>query len=261
MAEIKRSTARTEQGIEVYESEIDRLCDEYIDRLNNPEDIKNRITFSGLLRYIYKHLFKPKQTDLIYNGKTSILDYGDIETLNRVYELFTDLCCRYQKEYTLNSFLTMTGISNDTINNWEKGIKIPNNNRYSSNYVSSSQNGIDNNIYNNSDISTYDKQYSSSALVNDIYNINNSNVNGENRVLPRELWVGFAKRVKQGSEQSLSESMLSGNLMAYATLKCWYGWKEEPQQLQVISETPHKTREEIALEFAEAQRPELPDLE
>ena len=49
-------------GIDVYEHKIYQLCDEYMERLKDSDDIKSRITFNGMLRYIsvsYTHLTLP----------------------------------------------------------------------------------------------------------------------------------------------------------------------------------------------------------
>ena len=204
------NTVRAENGAEVYEHEIKRLADEYISSLNDPDDIKNRITFSGLMRYIYNNFFKPTKDMVIYNNRSSILDYSDIWLLMDIYNIFIDLCTKYKQEYTKNKFLTMTGISDDTIKNWKKGVKIP------------AHNGM-----------------------------------------PSDAWVAFAKKLDENSENALSDSMLGGNLMAYAQLKCWYGWTETPQRIEVVGgQIPDQTAADIAARHriaGQAERPQLPD--
>ncbi len=197
-------------GIDVYEHKIYQLCDEYIERLKDPSDIKSRITFNGMLRYIYQNLFKPTQDMIIYNNRSSILDYSDINLLMDIYNIFIDICALYKKEYTKNRFITMTGISNDTLDNWKKGRKIP-------------------------------------------------AVEG----VPSSVWVAFAEKIKENSEQALSDSMLDGNLMAYAQLKCWYGWREEPQRIEMLNNGElQQSKEEIAAQypaFKNLPEPEKPD--
>lgn len=197
-------------GIDVYEHKIYQLCDEYMERLKDSDDIKSRITFNGMLRYIYQNLFKPTKDMIIYNNRSSTLDYSDIGLLMDIYNIFIDICALYKKEYTKNRFMTMTGISKDTLKNWEKGHKIP-------------------------------------------------TVDG----MPSSAWVDFAKKIKENSEQALSDSMLDGNLMAYAQLKCWYGWREEPQRIEMLNNgEPQQSREEIAQQFERiaGERPEMPEL-
>lgn len=203
------NTVRADNGAEVYEHEIYRLTDEYIAKLNDPDDIKNRITFSGLMRYIYNNLFKPDKNTVIYNNRSSVLDYSDIWLLMDVYNIFINLCTNNKQEFTKNKFMTMTGISKDTLNNWEKGVKIP------------AHNGM-----------------------------------------PSDLWVDFAKKINENSEMALSDSMLQGNVMAYAQLKCWYGWTESPQRIEVVgTQTPDQTAIDIAArhKIGQAERPERPE--
>jgi hypothetical protein len=55
----------------------------------------------------------------------------------------------------------------------------------------------------------------------------------------KHFWTDFTQLVNSNSEASLSTSMLQGNFMAYATLKCWYGWREDGQAtITQQSETP-----------------------
>lgn len=197
---MKNNTIVSNDGIEVYDTEIDRLVDDYIGTLNDENDIKNRITFSGLMRYIYNNLFKPTKDMVIRNNRNSILDYSDIALLMDVYNKYIDVCCKYKQEYTLNKFCNMTGISSDTIRNWQKGIKVP-------------------------------------------------TVEG----VSSDAWVCFAKKISENSEQALSESMLNGNLMAYAQLKCWYNWKEEPQQIAILSGSAPKMSESELEQIASKQ--------
>lgn len=198
-------------GVDVYEHKIYELCDEYMERLKDSDDIKSRITFNGMLRYIYQNLFKPTKDMIIYNNRSSVLDYSDIGLLMDIYNIFIDICALYKKEYTKNRFMTMTGISKDTLKNWEKGHKIP-------------------------------------------------TVDG----MPSSAWVDFAKKITENSEQALSDSMLDGNLMAYAQLKCWYGWREEPQRIEMVNNgEPQQSREEIAARHAAyigAEEPERPEI-
>lgn len=55
----------------------------------------------------------------------------------------------------------------------------------------------------------------------------------------KPLWLNFGKLLNECSEHALSQSMLQGNFMAYATLKCWYGWREDgPAAIAQQSEQP-----------------------
>lgn len=104
------NTIKTSQGIEVYESKIHELVDEYISDLDNPDDIKtNRGLFTGMIKYLYMQYFK-------HNS----LDYNDIELLDNIFNIYTSLCYRYGKRPTLLNFSIMIGISMDTLNSWKR---------------------------------------------------------------------------------------------------------------------------------------------
>ena len=81
--------------------------------------------------------------------------------------------------------------------------------------------------------------------------------------MPSDAWVAFAKKLDENSENALSDSMLGGNLMAYAQLKCWYGWTETPQRIEVVGgQIPDQTAADIAARHriaGQAERPQLPD--
>ena len=116
------NTIKTTDGIEVYESKIQILCDEYINTLNNPEDIYNNPSlFTGMLKYIYKHLFKPRKNDKVLYNSNSVLDTSNIELLDSIWNIYTELCYRYGKRPTLLNFSLLVGISNDTFTTWRQG--------------------------------------------------------------------------------------------------------------------------------------------
>ena len=116
------NTIKTTDGIEVYESKIQILCDEYINTLNNPEDIYNNPSlFTGMLKYIYKHLFKPRKNDKVLYNSNSVLDTSNIELLDNIWNIYTELCYKYGKRPTLLNFSLLVGISNDTFTTWRQG--------------------------------------------------------------------------------------------------------------------------------------------
>ena len=79
---------------------------------------------------------------------------------------------------------------------------------------------------------------------------NNRQIPDNNSGLPTSLWCDYSKRILNNSELALHNSMLDGNIMAYATLKCWYGWTETPQQINVISQGPQEKASAIAQKYA-----------
>ena len=105
------NTIKTTDGIEVYESKIQILCDEYINTLNNPEDIYNNPSlFTGMIKYIYRHLFK-----------NNPINNDDIGLIDNIWGIYTELCYKYSKRPTLLNFSLLVGINNDTFNAWKNG--------------------------------------------------------------------------------------------------------------------------------------------
>ena len=116
------NTVRAENGAEVYESRIHELADEYINTLADPESINNNPSlFTGMIKYIYKKLFKPNRNDKVLYNSNSVLDTGDIELLDNIWNIYTELCYRYNKRPTLLNFSLLVGIGNDVFNSWIRG--------------------------------------------------------------------------------------------------------------------------------------------
>ena len=117
------------QGAEIYRSKMHELADEYIYTLSeNTEEIFKIITkppaFRGMLKYIYVNLFKPKPGENIYQNtieRNCNLDYGDIETLDNIWDIYTELCYKYMQIPTMLNYSILTGISVDWIYDIEKG--------------------------------------------------------------------------------------------------------------------------------------------
>lgn len=116
------NTIKTTDGIEVYESKIYVLCDEYINTLNDPDDIYNNPSlFTGMLKHIYKYLFKPGKNDKILSNSNCRLDLSNIDLLDSIWTIYTDLCYRYSKRPTILNFSLMIGVDNTTIDSWRRG--------------------------------------------------------------------------------------------------------------------------------------------
>ena len=116
------NTVRAENGIEVYESRIHELADEYINTLEDPGSINNNPSlFTGMIKYIYKYLFKPGKNDKVLYNSNTVLDTGDIDTIDDIWSIYTELCYKYNKRPTLLNFSLLVGVSNDTFTTWEQG--------------------------------------------------------------------------------------------------------------------------------------------
>lgn len=127
------NTLQTASGSEVYTHEMLALFDEYLHQLDNPdEDIKKTGIFTGAMRYIYDNLFKPTESKL-YNAHTN-LDLEDIGTLNDVWAVYARLCYKYNHRPTILRFTILTGISEETFNNWSRRETRGNTSQYFESY-------------------------------------------------------------------------------------------------------------------------------
>ena len=116
------NTVRAENGVEVYEDKIKYYADEYINTLDDPESINNNPSlFTGMIKYIYKYLFKPGKRDKVLSNSNSNLDLSDIDLLDNIWGIYTELCYRYSKRPTILNFSLMIGVDNTTIDSWRRG--------------------------------------------------------------------------------------------------------------------------------------------
>lgn len=93
----------TLDDITVYESDIDRLCDDYINSLIDPEKIYNTSVFSGMLNFIYKRLVK----NIISADKAKRNNnYNNYVLLDKLFDIYKDLCSKYMQTPTILQFCT-----------------------------------------------------------------------------------------------------------------------------------------------------------
>lgn len=111
---MKDNAIETSAGIEVYQSKIQELCDEYIAGLTDQQQDyligQNKALFTGMIKYIYINHFKDNP-----------LNNNDIDMIDRVFNIYTSICYKYFKRPSLLGFSILTGISNDTFNAWKNG--------------------------------------------------------------------------------------------------------------------------------------------
>ena len=111
-----------ENGAEIYETKVHYFADEYINTLSDPESINNNPSlFTGMIKYIYKHLFKPGKKDKVLSNSNSNLDLSDIDLLDNIWNIYTELCYKYSKRPTILNFSLMIGVDNTTIDSWRRG--------------------------------------------------------------------------------------------------------------------------------------------
>ena len=111
------NTILSYNGIEIYQNDIDILCDEYINNLPMPDLIYTKSNvFLGLLDYIYKHSIKPIVK--LENGYNN-----DYKALDLIFNnLYIPLCYRFNKTPTVISFASFTHIDYETLTDIKNGI-------------------------------------------------------------------------------------------------------------------------------------------
>lgn len=104
------NSIKTVDGSEVYEDKILALADQYVAGLPDPDAMtaQNKAAFNGLLKYIqryYMRFHKPR--------------YKYIESYDELFNIYTELCYKYNKKPTILGFSVMCDISMDTLNQWK----------------------------------------------------------------------------------------------------------------------------------------------
>lgn len=127
------NTIRAANNIDIYEHRIYSLFDEYKETLSdNDKDcdimIRNVRYFKGALKHIYLQLFRPTvlYDSLSNTYSSSILDYNDTETLDRIWSIYVSLCYKYGIKPTVMQYGLMTGIQPWTIQQWANGSEVGN---------------------------------------------------------------------------------------------------------------------------------------
>ena len=110
----------TANGIEVYQSEIDIVCKEYIDSLFNPEMISKSSVFSGMLFEISKRIIKPFLEADKQNRNSK---QHNFELLNAVfYNIYIPVCNRFNICPSVLLFSVLCDISNEHLSDIRNGI-------------------------------------------------------------------------------------------------------------------------------------------
>ena len=105
-------------GSEVYQNEIDILCDEYINTLPIPDLIYSKASvFNGLLDYIYRKRLK-KIIDSNSNGYNN--NYNLLDCIFR--NIFKPLCHRFNKTITVINFCCFVNIDYSIVRDIRDGV-------------------------------------------------------------------------------------------------------------------------------------------
>lgn len=215
----------------VYMSRIHEIADSYIYNLADGDTktaqadresaIKKTPIFKGMLKDIYNNIFKITDKDKKYNNKACNVDYGDIDTLNDIWDIYTGLCYKYCQNPTMLNFSLMTGISTDTFNEWER----------------ENSRGF---IY-------YDLDG------NRIKDLPLWIMNHQGEEYKREVSSSHSDSVKRWlkeCESAAYDVAMSGNPGGMFILKANYGYTEAPRQIQMVGgDKPIQQAAEIAATY------------
>ena len=113
----KRNTVVVDQTIEVYENDIYRLVDEYIETVlqvspedyDAPKEYKAAVAdaFVDMIFYIADRIPKPSN--------------DNIELLDELFDVFVRICTRYNVLPTLEVFSFLVSINRSTFSDWMRG--------------------------------------------------------------------------------------------------------------------------------------------
>ncbi len=105
---MKDNTVTTENGIEVYTSQIAEIADRYIADLEDIDSIYTYEVFTDLLLYISDNM-------------PPLNNYDDITVLDNLFNIYKRLCSKYRVLPTLYDFSMMINIDPSTITRWMNG--------------------------------------------------------------------------------------------------------------------------------------------
>ena len=101
---MKDNSIKSEVGIEVYQNDIYRLVDEYIDT-ELDGDVENIAdNFVSMIFYIADNIQKPSN--------------DDIELLDNLFSIYVRICAKYKVLPTLEVFSFLVGIDRNTFTDW-----------------------------------------------------------------------------------------------------------------------------------------------
>lgn len=122
---------KTDSGgdVELYLTKVAEYAAEYEEYNPPDEERRNSEYFTALLHHIYRKVFKPTaanradfERNTYYNKhQNSILNYENIEGLDRIFDAYIDLCGRYKQIPTILGFCSMCGVDKDTVTTWANG--------------------------------------------------------------------------------------------------------------------------------------------
>jgi hypothetical protein len=104
---VKDNTVKSEVGIEVYQNDIYRLVDEYIDTELDGDAESVADNFVSMIFYISDNIQKPSN--------------DDIKLLDNIFNIYVRICAKYKVLPTLEVFSFLVGIDRNTFTDWAMG--------------------------------------------------------------------------------------------------------------------------------------------
>ena len=104
---VKDNTVKSEIGIEVYQNDIYRLVDEYIDTELDGDVESVADNFVAMIFYIADNIQKPS--------------HDDINLLDNLFNIYVRLCAKYKTLPSLETFSFLVGIDRNTFTDWAMG--------------------------------------------------------------------------------------------------------------------------------------------
>lgn len=93
---------------QIYANKIMAMADDYVcTMLNDPDDIRKKQCFAGMIKYISKQI-QPIDTD-------------NLVLLNDLWDIYTALCYKYNSVITIERYCILINISRETFYSWYKG--------------------------------------------------------------------------------------------------------------------------------------------
>lgn len=105
---VKDNVIKSEVGIEIYQNDIYRLVDEYIDTELDGDTESVADNFVSMIFYIADNIQKPS--------------HDDIELLDNIFDIYVRICAKYKVLPTLEVFSFLTGIHRTTFTDWANGL-------------------------------------------------------------------------------------------------------------------------------------------
>lgn len=107
------NTVKADNGSEIYLDRFFEIADDYINALNNPDDLygSKGNCFTGMIKYISIHLMRKNKDNICAN----------LDALNKIWDMYTILTYRYNQKPYIEEFAILLGISRDTIYSWGNG--------------------------------------------------------------------------------------------------------------------------------------------